>query len=112
MSLPKGKLTVADVVEIKERIWHGEKQRSIAEAFGVSQTTISNILRGYQWGEVRWPNGDVGHMPEDQWRKMKRQPGPKPRDTKDNELVQEVARRVRERVALSGAGEGSDEGVE
>lgn len=43
------KLTLAQVEEIKYRYAGGEKQASLAAAFGVRQTTISRIVRGETW---------------------------------------------------------------
>lgn len=56
-------LTPEEVSEIKKRIWDGLTQLMVAREFGVSQGTISKIMNGHQWGEVVWPNGDVGQFP-------------------------------------------------
>lgn len=49
------KLTEADVLEIRRRVRAGELQRSIAEDFGVSRVTISDIKRRKSWQ----------HLPDD-----------------------------------------------
>lgn len=43
------KLTESDVIEIKKRLSEGEFQKSIANRFNVSSTTISMINRGKNW---------------------------------------------------------------
>lgn len=44
------KLTEADVKNIRERLSHGESQRSIASDFGVHQVSVSLINRRINWG--------------------------------------------------------------
>lgn len=44
------RLTVADVSEIRRLLRVGEKQRSVALRFGVTQAAISLIWRGKNWG--------------------------------------------------------------
>lgn len=46
---PLAKLNSAKVAEIRSRIADGETQRSLARAFGVSQSVISDIKRGVKW---------------------------------------------------------------
>jgi len=46
------KLTESDVASIKDRLSIGERQRDIAEAFGITQSQVSNIATGKQWGHV------------------------------------------------------------
>jgi hypothetical protein len=46
------KLTRADVLEIVRRYDAGETQMSIACAFPVSQSAVSKIVRGENWGHV------------------------------------------------------------
>lgn len=46
-----GKLTDQDVITIRERRQAGARQKDLAEQFGVTDGTISMIVRG-----VRWPN--------------------------------------------------------
>jgi DNA-binding XRE family transcriptional regulator len=48
----RAKLTVEKVLEIKSRFDAGESQRQLGFAFGVSQTTIHQIIRGYTWCDV------------------------------------------------------------
>jgi hypothetical protein len=47
---PAAKLTQEDVLGIAERLRVGETQASIAKAYGVHQTTISDIKTGLTWG--------------------------------------------------------------
>lgn len=47
------KLTDEQVSEIKRRLDTGEKQKDIAEWFGVSQPTISEIKSGKAWKHVK-----------------------------------------------------------
>ena len=46
------KLDKAQVLEIRERRSEGETLQSIADAFGISHTTVGRISRGQQWQEV------------------------------------------------------------
>jgi uncharacterized protein (DUF433 family) len=46
------KFTKADVLEIVRRYDAGETQMSIARDFPVSQSAVSKILRGENWGHV------------------------------------------------------------
>lgn len=69
--LPKGKLTLAEAIDIKAMLWEGEKQRDIAARFGVSQTTVSSICRGYQWPEAVWPDNTKGRMSDERWKQLK-----------------------------------------
>lgn len=48
----RAKLTIGDVSQIRTRLAKGEKQVSIASAFGVSQRTICKINRGESWQSV------------------------------------------------------------
>lgn len=43
------KLTQEQVMEIKQRLADGEFQKDIAEYYGVTQSTVSNIKRGSRW---------------------------------------------------------------
>ena len=47
-----GKLTVAQVQNIKERLKNGETQSSIARIFGISQTAVYYIDKGVHFGWV------------------------------------------------------------
>lgn len=58
------KLEPADVEDIKRNLWLGHRQADIATAFGISQTTVSRILRGEQYFDIPWPSGEVGPLPE------------------------------------------------
>jgi protein gp37 len=52
------KLTVSDVERLREQAGAGVRTAAIAEAFGVSDTQVRNILRGDQWQaeyEPEWP---------------------------------------------------------
>lgn len=51
-SNPSAKLTEAQVVEIREAIASGVKQRDIATKYGVGQSSISRIKRGTHWTRV------------------------------------------------------------
>ena len=46
-------LTEEDVLDIRERADRGEKQKIIAQAYGVSQARISQILNGKAWTHVK-----------------------------------------------------------
>ena len=46
------RFTEADVLQIRERIAQGAKQRSIAKEYGVAETTISAIKHGRNWAHV------------------------------------------------------------
>ncbi|MAH45955.1 hypothetical protein CMI37_08990 [Candidatus Pacearchaeota archaeon] len=52
-----------DIVQIKDAIWAGEKQRAIAQNFGVTQTTISRIATGDEYFDTAWPDGSIGPLP-------------------------------------------------
>lgn len=52
-----GTLTIAQVSEIKERLWRGESQKAMAGDYGISFQTINNISRGISWDIVPWPIG-------------------------------------------------------
>lgn len=47
---PQAKLTERDVENIIRRLNRGETQQSIADSFGVAQTTIAGINNGKGWG--------------------------------------------------------------
>ena len=57
------RLDEATVLSIKALFWEGATQDALAERFNVSQTTISRIIRGKQWADVNWPNGERGALP-------------------------------------------------
>jgi len=50
-----GKLTDRDVVTIRERRNAGARQKDLAEQFGVTDGTISMIVRGIRWANVGGP---------------------------------------------------------
>ena len=56
-------VTHADVRKIKAKLWEGDMQVTIAEAFGVSTATVSLICRGKLYHNIEWPDGTVGEMP-------------------------------------------------
>jgi hypothetical protein len=45
-------LTVADVRALRVAVQRGESQRRVAQRFGVSQPTVSRIVRGKTWGHL------------------------------------------------------------
>ena len=49
----RAKLTASDVAMIRRRLTAGEKQADIADAFGVSQTTVSLLHRRKTWRGTR-----------------------------------------------------------
>jgi len=49
---PAAKLTEVDVVRIRARCAAGESLRSVANAFGVSRTSIRMIVRRRTWSHV------------------------------------------------------------
>ncbi len=46
------KLSVAQVAEIRRELSAGQRQRDLAELFGVDQSTVSNIATGRAWKGV------------------------------------------------------------
>lgn len=46
---PMSKLTAENVAEIRRRVAHGEKQKSMCAIFNVSPMTISRVVRGELW---------------------------------------------------------------
>ena len=46
------KLTADRVCEIRQRVTKGDRQQTIADDFGVTQTTISNIKVGKSWNNL------------------------------------------------------------
>lgn len=51
----QAKLTVADIEVIRQRIAAGDRQRSIAADFGVTDITICDIKRGRSWTHLVTP---------------------------------------------------------
>ena len=48
----RSKLTAAQVVEIRAKYANGATQSDLAKEFGVSQQTISVIVRGHNWTKI------------------------------------------------------------
>lgn len=47
---------------VKRLLWQGKPQTDIARAFDVDQRTISCVVQGQTWVDVKWPDGSVGAM--------------------------------------------------
>lgn len=59
------KLTKATVLDVKRDLWASDTtQALVAAKYGITQTTISRIASGLLWGNVPWPDGSQGPMPE------------------------------------------------
>ena len=66
MTLPRSLITEETAREIKVQLWAGHMtQAEIASQHNVSQPTISRIFRGYDWRELPWPDGSLGHIPQE-----------------------------------------------
>lgn len=66
--IPRSILLEHQVVKIKELLWEGIlRQVEIGDTYNVTQPTISQIFRGYQWPEIQWPNGETGEIPHERW---------------------------------------------
>lgn len=50
------KVTQKQAEEIYRRAWSGERQQKLADEFGLSQTAISRIKLGKNWGWMRSPS--------------------------------------------------------
>jgi hypothetical protein len=83
----RGKLTVEQVAQVRERLAAGEPQESIANAFGVTQGAISYINSRTTWSETGGPEGrhtsesrgrrnGRAHLTEDQVREIRRKAEP------------------------------------
>lgn len=69
MPLPKQGILEEQIEKIKTLLWEGTlSQREIASECGVSQGTVSNILRGHIGRNIRWPDDSLGHMPVDRYK--------------------------------------------
>lgn len=66
-------LTTPKVKEIKQRIWEGQSQYTVAMDFAISQSQVSRIVSGSQWYEVAWPNGAPGAFPTNRRLELERQ---------------------------------------
>lgn len=53
MAIGASKLTKEDVINIKELISLGLKDKEIAEQFNVSRTHVANIKLGYRWNDLK-----------------------------------------------------------
>jgi group I intron endonuclease len=49
---PVAKVTASDVIEIRRQAGGGLSQRQIAKTFGISQTSVSSIVRREKWTHV------------------------------------------------------------
>lgn len=49
---PQAKITEAAAAEIRRRIGEGERQRTLAAEYRLSESTVSNIKHGKLWREV------------------------------------------------------------
>lgn len=49
------KLRVYDVVRIKQRLWDGESQNSVARDYDVTSTVIARIDRDESFSDIPWP---------------------------------------------------------
>ncbi len=50
---PNSKLTREQVIEIRSELQPGTSRAWLAKKYGVSRTTIDNIVRGLTWREAR-----------------------------------------------------------
>jgi len=50
---PKNKLTEEQVRSVRERVAAGEIRAALAREFGVTQTTIGNIIRNKRWSWLK-----------------------------------------------------------
>lgn len=66
-------LNALTVSQIKRRIWDGESQHYVAADIGVTQPTISRIVNGEQWFEVKWPDGSMGGLSTDRRLELQRE---------------------------------------
>lgn len=64
MGLPCAILDEDQVLIIKRLIYKGEKLEDIADKYEMSFRTISNIKRGVNWPNVKWPTGTTGAIPK------------------------------------------------
>lgn len=51
------------VRQIKTALWTGARHSDVAQHFGVSQPSVSNICNGRTWQDIPWPDGSKGAMP-------------------------------------------------
>lgn len=64
------KLTPAEVLIIKRRIWNGDTRKAIQADFPqVSLGEICNIGAGHKWADIPWPDKSYGALPDS--RKLK-----------------------------------------
>lgn len=62
----KQSLSVDSVTIIKRLLWLGRTQEEVAAILGVSQSTVSRIRSGRRYGDIPWPDGSTGPLPEGQ----------------------------------------------
>jgi hypothetical protein len=82
MALPCAVLTEEQVLTIKRRIYKGEKLETIARSYDVSFRSISNIKRGVNWPDVKWPTGTGDHQGALEGAQLARVPGARERSEK------------------------------
>jgi|TARA_Y100000310_G_scaffold73040_1_gene69184 predicted transcriptional regulator len=90
---PYRQLSEADVLRIKELLFRNKmSQPQIAMELGCSQSTVSNIFRGYRYQDIAWPDGSIGGpCPTMETRGAKKQSTKQP-----SNVAEEVARRLEE----------------
>jgi hypothetical protein len=54
----------ATIKVVKDMLFAGKPQERISAVTGVSQSTISRVKAGKSHGEVPWPDGSIGPLPE------------------------------------------------
>lgn len=60
---PKHKLSSEDVIEIKDELVNGFLTiTEIAEIYGVTNSTISQIKRNIRWKHIPWPEGEINEV--------------------------------------------------
>ncbi len=99
--LPASLLNAAIVEDIKKDLWDGATtQKEIGEKFDISQSMISLIYRGNEWGEAKWPDGSTGEMPLSQWEKNKKSKKRRSRNSAptQQQVPSQRAKEIAERV--------------
>ena len=61
--MPRQKLTVQDVYDIKEALWNQWNHATIARQFGISTAYVSFISTGRVYWDIPWPDGSTGELP-------------------------------------------------
>jgi len=72
-ALPRGVLTSDEVSAIKHALWNGKAQSLLAAEYGVTQPTISHIMRGNSWAFIPWPDGSLGPIALNKKRTLNRE---------------------------------------